>query len=381
MGQPKQKLCRPCITIVAHGCHVRCVNVGDGYNTRRIIIKMLSSLEWASSPAAQDDARQEMLRQRALEAARLSQTGPDTLGNPFVTGMGSFIVVAFLIFMVILILSGMAVLPLLNADTALADRTWIHANCAVCVGERGESGAVGASGASGASGATGATGPQGVPGANGVCLPNPLYPCAMGPTGPTGATGPQGPPGVGTQGPQGESGPTGPTGATGATGPTGPTGATGATGPQGPQGVPGPVFSGAANFTNVTITGPGSLNCLAPIDQSCLGPGGCFNFTLCILQAEGLYLEGITVAPVLQIGGPNSTFPATFQLGDIGSTFHVAYFGRRFGVTPPAYQIALFQVYATNVLLESAQFFTIRSVQDINMIRQALSCLHCSFLF
>lgn len=330
---------------------------------------MLSPLEWGTTPMGLDDARQAALRAQAQEAARLSQTGPQTIGNPFVTAMGSFIVVSFLAFMVVLILSGMAVLPLLNADTALADREWIHANCAICVGERGPSGAVGAPGASGASGQSGAKGDKGDPGANGVCLPNPLYPCAKGDKGDPGATGPQGPTGVGTQGPQGDPGPSGATGATGPQGIQGIQGEKGDQGEQGIQGIPGPVFSGAANFTNVTITGPGGLSCLAPIDQDCLGPGGCFNFTLCVLEAESLYLYGVTIAPVLQIGGPNSTFPATFQLGDEGNPYHVAYFGRRFGVTPPAYQIALFQTYATNVLLESAQFFTIRSLLDINMIR------------
>ncbi len=58
-------------------------------------------------------------------------------------------------------------------------------------------------------------------------------------------------------------------------------------------------------------------------------------------------------------------------MGDTGSPYHVAYFGRRFGVTPPAYQLALVQMYATNVLIEAAQFITLRSVLDINVISEA----------
>ncbi len=39
-------------------------------------------------------------------------------------------------------------------------------------------------------------------------------------------------------------------------------------------------------------------------------------------------------------------------------------------VTPPAYQIALFQTFATNMLLEAAQFFTIRSILNVDVISE-----------
>jgi len=195
-----------------------------------------------------------------------------------------------------------------------------------------------------------------------------MYPCAIGPKGNKGDTGPSGATGVGIQGIKGDPGPSGATGATGAKGEPGESGAIGATGPSGPSGPEGPVFTGAANFTNVTVTG--LLDCVEPIAQTCLGPGGCFNFSLCNITAEGISVEGVTQAPFLKVGATNSTLPASFQVGDIGSAYHTVVFGRRFGVTPPAYQIALFQTFASNVLIESAQFLTLRSIFDVNVISE-----------
>ncbi len=253
--------------------------------------------DWATSPAAVEDARRESARQAAAAAA--AQDGPRSLGNPFVTAGASIFVVGFLVAMLVMLLAGVSGIPYLNADTALADRAYIHANCATCQGKKGDKGTSGTSGASGISGATGAKGQQGDPGRNAICLPNPDFPCAKGQKGDVGGDGPSGPTGVGTQGIKGDSGPSGPSGQTGAKGDTGETGATGTTGADGPSGPPGPPFSGAANFTSVNVTGP--VLCAVPIDQSCLGPGGCFNFTLCTIVAEGVYVQGVTLAPVLKV--------------------------------------------------------------------------------
>jgi hypothetical protein len=110
--------------------------------------------------------------------------------------------------------------------------------------------------------------------------------------------------------------------------------------------------------------------CETPIDQSCFGEGGCFNFSLCNITTEGITIEGVTTAPFFYMGAPNSTLPVTFQVGNTGSPYHTVIFGRRFGVSPPAYQIALFQTFATNVLIESAQFMTLRSIFDMNIISE-----------
>ena len=67
---------------------------------------------------------------------RAQQAGPQTLGSPFVTTTASIFVIAFLAALTVLILAGMTGLPYLNADTALADRTYINANCATCQGQK-----------------------------------------------------------------------------------------------------------------------------------------------------------------------------------------------------------------------------------------------------
>lgn len=327
--------------------------------------------EWSTSPVALADAQRLATQRADIEAARSQQQGGGTqgnLGSPFVTTAASIFVVAVLVALAILFLAGMTGLPYLNADTALADREFIHANCATCVGAKGNKGTDGQTGAKGSSGESGAKGSKGDTGQNAVCLPNPDFPCAKGQKGQTGESGPSGPTGVGTQGIKGDRGPDGPTGATGPDGIQGLKGDQGDQGIQGIKGDPGPVFSGNATFENVNITG--TTECEVPIGQSCLGPGGCFNFTLCNITAEGINIFGVTQAPFLKIGEFNSTFPASFQLGDVGSPFSTAVFGRRFGVTPPAYQIALFQTYATNVLIESAQFLTLRSIFDLNVISE-----------
>jgi hypothetical protein len=330
---------------------------------------MATPAEWAASPAAYADAQRLNAQRDAVDAIRQQQqSGVQTLGSPFVVHMASVFVIAFLMALAVLMLAGIAGLPYLNADTTLANRNWVNANCNICKGAKGDKGDTGQTGQTGTSGTSGASGAKGDPGTNAVCLPNPLYPCAKGDKGDKGDTGDTGPTGVGTQGIQGESGPTGPTGATGATGPTGETGPTGATGATGEQGVPGPPFNGNATFESVNVTG--FVHCETPIDQSCIGEGGCFNFSLCNITTEGILIEGITVAPYLQVGGPNSTLPASLQVGDTGSPYHTVIFGRRFGVTPPAYQIALFQTYAANVLIESAQFLTLRSIFDMNVISE-----------
>ena len=333
---------------------------------------MSTPAEWASSSVADADAQRLNAQRDAANAVRYQQqqqwANTPTLGSPFVVHMASVFVIAFLMALAVLMLAGIAGLPYLNADTTLADRGWVTANCNICKGAKGDKGDKGDTGQSGASGASGDKGDKGDPGTNAVCLPNPLYPCAKGDKGDTGDTGPTGPTGVGTKGDQGESGPTGPTGATGETGPQGIQGEKGDKGDQGDQGIPGPVFNGNATLVDVNVTG--TVYCENPISQSCIGEGGCFNFSLCNITTEGILIEGITVAPYLQVGGSNSTLPASFQVGDTGSPYHTAIFGRRFGVTPPAYQLALFQTYATNVLIESAQFLTLRSTFDVNVISE-----------
>jgi hypothetical protein len=315
------------------------------------------------------DLQRQTARHDALDTLNSQGSAPLTLGSPFVSATATVFLIAFLMAFAVLMLAGMASLPYLNGDVTLADRDYLKANCNICKGQKGDKGDQGMQGISGTSGQSGAKGDKGDPGTNAVCLPNPLYPCAKGDKGDKGDTGPTGPTGVGTKGDQGDSGPTGPTGATGATGAQGVPGATGATGPQGEQGVPGPPFNGNATFESVNVTGP--VHCEVPIDQSCIGEGGCFNFSLCNITTEGITIEGITTAPYFQLGGVNSTFPVTFQVGNTGSPYHTAVFGRRFGVSPPAYQLALFQTYATNVLIESAQFLTLRSIFDVNVISES----------
>jgi|WetSurMetagenome_2_1015567.scaffolds.fasta_scaffold00112_53 hypothetical protein len=298
--------------------------------------------------------------------AQQSTATPQNLGNPFMTTAASMLVLVVLAMLTVLLLAGIAGLPYLNADTTLADREWVHANCATCVGAKGAKGDTGF-GTKGDKGDAGEKGQKGTTGQNAVCLPNPDFPCAKGAKGEQGIQGETGATGTGIQGPSGADGPSGPTGATGADGPAGPKGDKGdaVVGPKGDQGPP---FSGNTTLENVNITG--TVECDNPLPQACLGEAGCLNFTLCNITAEGVSIFGVTQAPFLKIGAPNSTLPATLQLGDVGSPYHTAVFGRRFGVTPPAYQIALFQTYATNVLIESAQFITLRSIFDINVISE-----------
>ena len=72
----------------------------------------------------------------------------------------------------------------------------------------------------------------------------------------------------------------------------------------------------------------------------------------------------------MKIGRSGSTFGAYFQFGDVGTISHVAYFGKRFGTVPPAYQISLFQTFATTVLIEAANFLTMRSVFQLDFIAE-----------
>lgn len=205
-----------------------------------------------------------------------------------------------------------------------------------------------------------------------------------------GGTGAKGDTGTGLSGATGPSGPSGPTGQTGATGPTGDKGNNGTTGDTGNDGPQGPPFSGVANFTGVNINGP--TICAVPIDQSCLGPGGCFNFSLCVITAEGINVQGVTMPPVLVVGALGSSFGATFQLGtttyqsvflnltppflfcvflgQTGSDGHAAYFGKRFGINPTAYKTAIFQTYATSVIIEASNFFTMRSQFNVDIIAE-----------
>jgi len=324
--------------------------------------------EWANSPAALADAQRLAEQRAASEAVRLQQTGPQNLGSPFVTAAASIFVIAVLAFLTVVMIAAVAGLPYLNADTSLADRDWVHANCATCQGAKGNKGSDGETGAKGDAGLAGIKGNKGDTGQNAVCQPNPDFPCAKGQKGEIGNKGDRGNTGTGTQGIKGEPGGDGPSGATGPSGPDGAKGEQGIQGIQGNKGDEGPPFSGNTTLENVNITG--IVDCIVPIGQSCLGPGGCFNFTLCNITAEGINVFGVTQAPFLKVGEFNSTFPASFQVGDVGSPYSTAVFGRRFGVTPPAYQIALFQTYAANVLIESAQFLTLRSIFDLNVISE-----------
>lgn len=323
-----------------------------------------------------EDERIQDLRE---EEARFRTEGPTadrSFGNPFLSAaFGSSLIAAFVALLAIIFIAIVAI-PNVSGDVALADRAFLTTSCTTCVTQTGPTGGTGPTGARGP---TGATGPQGVKGDTGatgtgtqgppaVCVPNPMFPCAKGDKGDTGATGPTGPAGTGIQGIQGVSGATGPTGATGPPGSKGNNGDTGPPGATGATGVQGPPFSGVANFTGVNILGP--TLCAQPIDQSCLGPGGCFNFSLCVLTMEGGLVQGVTMAPVFKVGGLGSVFGATFQLGQTGSNFHQAYFGKRFGLSPTAYKTAIFQTWATTVLIEASNFFTLRSQQSLDVIAE-----------
>lgn len=315
-------------------------------------------------------------RARRVANAEARGGGAGEMTNPFLSAANGAALFSVVMAVLVVLFASQVAIPHSRGDVALADRQSL-ASCTVCQSMTGATGATGATGPRGAkgdigptgdTGPSGATGPKGDPGVA-VCVPNPMYPCAMGPTGETGPKGQKGEVGTGIQGFSGADGPSGPTGATGPKGDKGDTGASGATGPQGVKGDQGPVFSGAATITSLNVTGP--IVCAVPIPPSCLGPGGCSNFSLCFLTMEGALIEGVTVAPRLTIGGFNSAFSAHFQFGQTGSTGHTAYFGKRFGTLPDAYKIALFQVYSTSVLIESSNFFLARSQQNMDLISEA----------
>lgn len=271
-----------------------------------------------------------------------------------------------LMVMVFVLLPGTSDTPLLNLEA-------LRTSCTICQTKVGPTGATGATGngVTGATGATGNTGPKGDTGSGqrgptgyAICLPNPLYPCAMGPTGGTGPAGPTGGTGVGLQGDTGPTGGTGPTGATGNTGNTGPTGPTA----PGPTGATGPTGSCAGNATLGTVSIENliisnSATCMQPLDSSCTGPGGCFNFEMCDLRAQRLYLSFGGAGAELRIG--TATGSGLLQVGEAGSGLHQAIFGRGQGTN--AYTMALFQTYAVSTIIGASSFLSLTSVQQFNL--------------
>ncbi len=98
------------------------------------------------------------------------------------------------------------------------------------------------------------------------------------------------------------------------------------------------------------------------MDSSCTGPGGCFPFDMCDLNAQNLYLS-YSGGAKLFVG--TTTGSGYLQVGNTGASMHQAYFGRRVGAG--AYKMAVFQAYATSTILEAENFLQLGSQQDFNL--------------
>ena len=316
----------------------------------------------------------EAQRQARLSAAENEAlVGPVQFpGNQFMSGAIAVLFVVCCIGLAALIILGMVLLPG-AADVSLASIQAFKNNCSVCMTMAGEKGATGATGAGiqGVKGDKGDPGPtgagvQGVPGQNGICIPNPMFPCAQGPKGDKGDDGAIGPTGTGVQGLQGDQGIQGNTGATGGNGTQGDKGDKGDTGDPGPAGPMG-AFGGNGTVTNINITGVATFFtqpvCLVPMDSSCLGPGGCFDFSMCNLHAQNLYLADAGGANLF-VGTNAST--GYLQVGDTGPGMHQAVFGRSAGVN--AYTLTVFQVYSSSTLIGAANFLSLSSLQTWNLV-------------
>lgn len=330
--------------------------------------------------SASEFERAQAYQRRLAEAGRLHELEAiEAEGAPrqFPGNQMLGTVVAIQSIVLLLILVGLAVFGFVlipgSMDASLLNVEALRIGCQMCVtkeGPQGIQGRPGDRGPTGNTGNTGNTGPTGagVTGPTGfaVCLPNPMYPCAMGPTGNTGNTGNTGPTGTGQQGIQGNTGGTGPTGPTGVgvTGPTGNTGPTGA-GVTGPTGV----CAGNASLTNVNITGILTIEgnqtvCLTPLDSSCTGPGGCFDFSMCDLHAQNLYLSnGIGGTASLKVG--TATSPGYLQVGEAGSTMHRVKMGQ--GQGAGAYTLSVIEAYATSTIIGAASFLSLSSRQVFNL--------------
>lgn len=301
-------------------------------------------------------------KEQSLMERQLS-SGTTSFGNPFLGNTLGAIFVVALVSILVLFFFGFAVIPYARSDVALADRAFLNTNCTACMMQKGDKGDKGDQGVPGKDGKDGLEGTPGRDGRDAICVPNPMFPCAKGDKGDPGKDGKDGTNGVnGIDGKDGTNGLQGPPGRDGINGTNGRDGVNGTDGKEGPP------FNGSATFTDVTINGP--TTCLVPIGTSCLGPGGCFNFSLCHIVMEGGSVQGVTQAPRFNVGAANSTFAASFQVGSIGSTAHTAIFGRRFGVTPPNYRIALLEVWSTTVLIQASHFLTLRSAQSLDLIAE-----------
>jgi len=293
-------------------------------------------------------------------------------GNQTLGGSVAVMGVLLLLTMVCMGVLAFVLLPG-SMDTPLLNLQSLRTSCTMCMTQVGPSGAQGTQGSKGEkgekgdTGATGATGAgiQGERGATGyaVCLPNPLYPCAMGPQGNTGNTGATGATGVGIQGPQGIqgiqgfNGTQGPQGFNGTQGPPG-TGATGATGPTGT--CAGNATLDFLTVQNLTLIGP--TICMTPLDPSCTGPGGCMDFSMCDLHAQRLYLA-YSGGAEFRMG--DATSGSLFQVGQAGSGLHRAIFG--LGTGPDAYKLVQFQAYATSTIIGASSFLDLTSLQQFRL--------------
>jgi hypothetical protein len=316
-----------------------------------------------------DSATIDDLHEREQAVFSQSASAPAaSFGNPFWSATAGLIAVSSLTGIFVMFVISFSVIPLAGGDVALADRTFLKYNCTTCQTMKGIQGIQGIQGLPGKDGVNGQNGLNGTAGAPGICVPNPLYPCAKGDQGIQGIQGIQGNPGTGIQG---EPGIQGIQGLPGYNGTDGRNGTDGINGTDGAPGPPGPPFNGDANFTSVFING--TTTCAVPIDVSCLGPGGCSNFSLCSITTESILVQGVDIAPSLIVGGYNSTLQAIFQVGNVGATSHLANFGRRYGssTTFPSYTIALFETWAASVLIEAQNFLTIRSAYSLDLVAEA----------
>jgi len=288
--------------------------------------------------------------------------------NPWVTAAVLSSTVVFALGLIIVLLGGFVIIKLGTGDVALADRQFLT-TCNVCQTLRGDKGGKGDKGDKGDKGENGINGKDardgtnGSNGTNGICVPNPLFPCAKGDQGEKGEQGERGPTGTGIKGDKGDRGSDGRNGTDGVNGTNGLNGYNGTDGAIGPAGPP---CGDNATFANVNVTG--NWTCTVPLPLECLGPGGCMDFSLCELQAEGLKVYGQTIAPYVKIGEYGSPKTASLQVGDVGSASHYVRLGKRSGLN--AYMMNTLETYSYTALLEANQFFTIRSVVNMDLITE-----------
>jgi hypothetical protein len=83
---------------------------------------------------------------------------------------------------------------------------------------------------------------------------------------------------------------------------------------------------------------------------------------------EGANVFGVTNAPFVKIGAFGSPMTASLQVGDTGSSSHYVRFGKRSGLN--SYMMNTFETYSNTALLEANQFFTLRSVVNMDLITE-----------